>query len=82
MKLDIVNAFNAVDRGICLSQIREHAPNVSKWIEWCYVNPSRLLFGKNVISSETGVQQGDPFSFSSKTTIDVLKNTIFSKDDY
>ncbi len=27
--------------------------------EWCYSNPSRLLFGDSVIASEVGAQQGD-----------------------
>ena len=56
LKLDIKNAFNSIDREACIRQIRTHAPYVSKWIEWCYENPSRLLFHDTFIMSETGVQ--------------------------
>ena len=34
-------------------------PGISSWAEWCYAQPSRLLFGGEVINSASGVQQGD-----------------------
>ncbi|MDP7042212.1 MAG: tRNA dihydrouridine(20/20a) synthase DusA, partial [Gammaproteobacteria bacterium] len=41
-------------------EVREHLPGISKWAEWCYASPSRLLFDGAAISSEVGCQQGDP----------------------
>eukprot|EP00973_Karenia_brevis_P032028 4419868-Karenia_brevis.AAC.1 len=35
-------------------------PGLSSWTEWCYTEPSHLFFGTHTISSESGVQQGDP----------------------
>ena len=60
VKVDFTNAFNCVDRQAYLEQCRHHFPGLSRWAEWCYVEPSKLYFGQQVISSERGVQQGDP----------------------
>ena len=35
-------------------------PGLAQWAEWCYAKPSNLYFGSSTISSERGVQQGDP----------------------
>ena len=59
-KIDFSNAFNCVDRQTFLEQCRHHFPGLSRWAEWCYSNPSNLFFGQEIISSERGVQQGDP----------------------
>ena len=59
-KIDFANAFNCVDRQAFLEQCRHHFPGMSQWAEWCYSSPSHLFFGNNIISSERGVQQGDP----------------------
>ena len=59
-KIDFSNAFNCVDRQTFLEQCRHHFPGLSRWAEWCYSSPSNLFFGPETISSERGVQQGDP----------------------
>ena len=59
MKLNIKNAFNTTDRIAFINEIREHASLISRWIECCCSSSSRLLFGNNVIMSETDCQQGD-----------------------
>ena len=59
-KTDFENAFNCVNRQAFLEQCRHHFPGLSQWAEWCYSEPSQLYFGPSVISSERGVQQGDP----------------------
>ena len=61
LKLDMKNAFNTISRKCCIDQVKNHIPQVQKWIQWCYSQPSRLLLGEHVIMSESGVQQGDPF---------------------
>ena len=60
VKIDFFNAFNCVHRQVFLEQCRQHFPGLSKWVEWCYSSPSNLYFGSNTMSSERGVQQGDP----------------------
>ena len=60
MKIDFANAFNCVERQAFLDQCSSHFPGLSQWAEWCYSRPSQLYFGSDTISSERGVQQGDP----------------------
>ena len=60
VKVDFSNAFNCVDRQAFLEQCRHQFPGLSRWAEWCYGRPSNLYFGADTLSSETGVQQGDP----------------------
>jgi hypothetical protein len=60
VKLDFANAFNCVSRKHALDQTVAHFPGLARWTHWCYRHPSRLTFGSYVLSSESGVQQGDP----------------------
>ena len=60
VKVDFSNAFNCVDRQAFLEQCRHRFPGLSRWAEWCYSRPSHLYFGTDTLSSERGVQQGDP----------------------
>ena len=59
-KIDFTNEFNCVDREAFLKECRNILPGLSKWAEWCYSEPSFLRFGSYTISSQCGVQQGDP----------------------
>ena len=60
VKLDFRNAFNSVRRASFLPLVRLHFPDLAPWAELCYATPSHLFFGSSVISSASGVQQGDP----------------------
>ena len=60
LKLDFANAFNTIDREFFLKQVRDQMPGLAPWVDYCYTRPSKLLFGGRTISSERGVQQGDP----------------------
>ena len=60
LKVDFQNAFNTVDRAALLRQVRLRLPGLAPWAEWCYDHHSRLLFHGEAVSSEAGVQQGDP----------------------
>ncbi len=60
LKLDFANAFNLVSRTQALEQVKTHFPGLARWAQWCYQQPSHLVFGSHLLSSETGVQQGDP----------------------
>ena len=59
-KVDLRNAFNNVSRACFLPLVQEHFPELFPWINWCYANPSSLTYGLRSLSSEEGVQQGDP----------------------
>ena len=60
--VDLQNAFNSVSRDEVLKQVSVVCPELSAWVEYCYSRPSYLSFAGNFISSECGVQQGDPLS--------------------
>ncbi|XP_055336548.1 uncharacterized protein LOC129586997 [Paramacrobiotus metropolitanus] len=60
VKLDFRNAFNTLRRDVLLSTIKSHFPAYYRYFWQCYRHPSRLSCGSYQISSETGVQQGDP----------------------
>jgi len=60
LKMDILNAFNSVERKAFLDQMAIHFPNAYNWSKWLYEDHTPLLFGNYIIWSETGVQQGDP----------------------
>ena len=59
-KLDFHNAFNCLDRCHMLGQVAEVIPEIYKFCYLSYGQPSTLQFGEFTISSEVGVQQGDP----------------------
>lgn len=60
LKLDFKNAFNMVRRDRLLMTARSYLPEYVTFLESMYGSPSDLFFGNNRISSETGIQQGDP----------------------
>ena len=57
---DFENAFNTIDRGRFLREVRHHLPGLAKWTEFCYGRHSKLFFDGAILNSEVGVQQGDP----------------------
>ncbi len=64
LKVDLVNAFNNVDRRTMLDRAHHHFPELFNFVSYCYANPSRLFvrgFDK-VIWSSQGAQQGDPLA--------------------
>jgi hypothetical protein len=60
LQVDYLNAFNTLDRSHLFKEIREHLPGLSTFVEWSYRSHSLLFFGDSVLTSETGLQQGDP----------------------
>ena len=60
VQVDFRNAFNTIDRTALLKEVRQRLPGLSAFAEWCYGAKSRLLLGGDVLSSTSGVQQGDP----------------------
>jgi hypothetical protein len=60
VKLDFSNAFNCLHRDAMLSAIQVHVPEIYAFCHLAYKDTSILKFGSQVISSEEGIQQGDP----------------------
>lgn len=60
LKIDFENAFNTLDRQSFLEKTRDKYPSLYRFTSSCYGSPSHLFFGKHVLSSEVGPQQGDP----------------------
>ena len=61
LKVDMKNAFNCLRRDALLDVIRNRVPELFKFLWQAYSSPSALFFGEEVLRSETGIQQGDPF---------------------
>jgi len=59
-KLDFSNAFNCVRRDVMLKAVADQLPQLYRFCYLAYNQPSVLRFGRHVISSEEGAQQGDP----------------------
>jgi hypothetical protein len=61
LKIDFKNAFNQIDRDAFVKTTCSTLPGLSRWTEWCYSQPSILLYDhQHVMYSSCGVQQGDP----------------------
>ena len=44
VKLDFANAFNTVNRQLFLKQVRDYLPGLAPWVDYCYAEPSKLVF--------------------------------------
>eukprot|EP00731_Ephydatia_muelleri_P025227 Em0017g310a len=60
LKLDMRNAFNVVSRPAFLSECSLHFPELYPWVLWCYSQHPILWHPMGTLTSECGVQQGDP----------------------
>ena len=60
LQVDLVIAFNGVDRVVVLEQVERLFPECLAWAETCYSATSWLKFGKATIAITTGLHQGDP----------------------
>ena len=58
--VDLDNGFNTGDRGVLLEEVKAHFPQLYPWAVTCYGQHSHLKFGDHMLSSQAGVQQGDP----------------------
>ena len=63
LKIDFSNAFNQVSRSAFVQATCREFPGLANWTNWCYGEESTLLYDhREVITSSSGVQQGDPLS--------------------
>ena len=60
LKVDMRNAFNIVSRQAVLDECATFFPELLPWVSWCYGTHPLLWHPLGQISSESGVQQGDP----------------------
>ena len=59
-KVDIKNAFNLVSRQSVLEECATFYPELLPWVSYCYGSHPLLWHPLGKITSECGVQQGDP----------------------
>lgn len=60
LQMDLSNAFNSLDRRALLDEVRQRVPMLFGWAQTCYAAHSRLYVQGHIMSSQQGVQQGDP----------------------
>ena len=61
LKIDFRNAFNEIKRSHFVKAVDDMFPAMSNWTQWCYGEPTMLLYDHEfIIESCGGVQQGDP----------------------
>ena len=60
VKLDFTNAFNSIRRDSVFEAVAATCPDLLPYVLSSYATPSNLWLGDKIISSEEGVQQGDP----------------------
>ena len=60
LQLDLSNAFNSLDRRAILDEVRHRVPLLFGWAQTCYASHSHLFVQGHLLSSQQGVQQGDP----------------------
>ena len=60
VKVDMRNAFNLVSRQALLDECAIHFPELLPWASWCYGSHPLLWHPLGHLSSQSGVQQGDP----------------------
>ncbi|CAE1280277.1 MYH [Acanthosepion pharaonis] len=60
LKLGMKNAFNSIRRDHALEVCHQRTPSIFKLVHLSYSYASMLIGSDNIISSATGIQQGDP----------------------
>eukprot|EP00158_Paraphelidium_tribonemae_P006080 Partr_v1_DN27667_c1_g1_i3_m65287 putative NA len=87
LKIDFSNAFNAISRKAVFEQVRLISPSISNWVEFCYGTKPWLFVGEHLITSESGVQQGDPlgpllFSLALQTLVSMTGRLLAKSKIY
>lgn len=60
LKIDFSNAFNEIRRDCLLNIVKDRLLLIFLFVAQAYSSPSNLQYGTTPISSQLGVQQGDP----------------------
>ncbi|KAL5499697.1 hypothetical protein EMCRGX_G011154 [Ephydatia muelleri] len=59
-KVDMTNSFNLVSRQAVLDECSAFSPKILPWVSWCNGSHPELWLPVGHLSSQSGVQQGDP----------------------
>ena len=62
LQVDLINAFNKVDRATAFREVGRLFPELAWWFESTYGTQAELIFGDAVILSCAGFHQGDPLA--------------------
>ena len=79
MKVDMKNAFNLVSRQAILSECAKHFPELYPWAHWCYSQHPYLRHTMGNLTSECGVQQGDPLGPLLSLVLHILVSEIVTE---
>ena len=60
LQIDFKNAFNSVKRSTVFEAVAKSLPSVAPFATFCYSQHCHLHFNNTYLSSQSGVQQGDP----------------------
>ena len=60
LQIDFCNALISIKRSEMLKTVASSMPGIAVFANSCYSQQSQLFYDKFVVSSESGVQQGDP----------------------
>ena len=82
LKVDMTNAFNLVSRQAVLDECAQHFPELLAWTSWCYGQRPILWHSLGSLTSQTGVQQGDPLgSFMFALVLHRMVTTIHTDEE-
>ena len=59
-QIDFCNAFNSIKRSEIMKAVASSMPSIAAFTNSCYSQHSQLFYDQFVVSSESGIQQGDP----------------------
>ena len=60
IKIDMKNAINLISREALFLECSNFFPELLPWAMWCYNSQPFLFHPLGILTSESGVQQGDP----------------------
>ena len=60
LKIDFANAFNSIRRDCIIESVESMSPDLLHYVHSSYGESSILFYSGGMVSSEEGVQQGDP----------------------
>ena len=82
-KVDMTNAFNLVSRQAVLDECSALFPDILPWVSWCYGSYQELWHPMGHLSSQSGVQQGDPLGpMLFALVLQKLISTIDADDEF
>lgn len=55
VKIYVKNAFNEIRRDALLEEVKKNIPEIFKFVEQCYRNPTNVYYGEHLILSQRGV---------------------------